>query len=147
MTKYITHILLIVVITLMIMILLKPVDTPVEQVTEKVTVTAPPPQVTVIDRLSTTPPYRQYKPKRFQQMGLLSNATETLPLFGRETPHYRDRYNYYTNTPGEQAYALPVTVGDRDCTEDIGCPELYDNQTASVFGRPGTYDVAIYRVN
>jgi hypothetical protein len=146
MTKYITHILLIVVITLMIMILLKPVDTPVEQVTEKVTVTAPPPQVTVIDRLSTTPPYRQYKPKRFQQMGLLSNATETLPLFGRETPHYRDRYNYYTNTPGEQAYALPVTVGDRDCTEDIGCPELYDNQTASVFGRPGTYDVAIYRV-
>lgn len=146
MTKYITHILLIVVITLMIMILLKPVDTPAEQVTEQVTVTAPPPQVTVIDRLSTTPPYRQYKPKRFQQMGLLSNATETLPLFGRETPYYRDRYNYYTNTPGEQAYALPVFVGDRDCTEDIGCPELYDNQTASVFGRPGTYDVAIYRV-
>ena len=93
------------------------------------------------------PPIKQYKPKRIQQMGLLSNSSETLPLYGKETIGYRDRYNYYTTTPGDQIYPIPITYEDRDCTEDIGCKELYDNQDVSVFGKSGTYKTKIYRTD
>ncbi|MDA9846599.1 hypothetical protein N9C10_01545 [Flavobacteriaceae bacterium] len=94
------------------------------------------------------PPYRNYKPKRFQQVGLITSATETLPLYGKASEIYNNRWNYYTSTPGQQIYSLPVTVNNRDCTEDIGCEELYDNQSVSVYSKPGvTFNSKIYRID
>jgi hypothetical protein len=88
MSKFITPLLITTVVILIIIIMSDQLQP------ETVTVTVPsPPQVTVIEQSDTTPPYRQYKPKRFQQMGLLTNATETLPLYGRAAPYYRDRNN------------------------------------------------------
>ena len=89
-------------------------------------------------------PYKQYKPRTFQQMGVLLGDGEVLPLYGRESPGYRDRYQYYTTTPGEQIYPLPITQGDRECTEDIGCPEFYGKEEVSVLGKDGTYKVNMY---
>ena len=89
-------------------------------------------------------PYKQYKPRNFQQMGVLLGDDGVLPLYGRESPGYRDRYQYYTTTPGEQIYPLTITQGDRECTEDIGCPEFYGNEEVSVLGKDGTYKVNIY---
>ena len=153
MNRSLIYLLLTVTIVLLVAILVKSdneIVAPPTIIEKKEIVESPfiiaPPEVTVVDQQMSNPPYRQYKPKRFQQMGLLTNATETLPLYGRETPYYRDRYNYYTSTTGNQTYSLPVLVGDRDCTEDIGCYELYDNQTANVYSKPGTYNVSIYRV-
>ena len=95
---------------------------------------------------AVTPPYKRYKPARFQQMGLLlGSGSNTLPLYGREAPYNRDRYNYYTSTPGQQVYSLPVVHNGRECTEDIGCPEFYGNETVTVTGQPGTYTVKVYR--
>lgn len=94
------------------------------------------------------PPYRNYKPKRFQQVGLITSAMETLPLYGKASEIYNNRWNYYTTTPGDQIYSLPVTVNNRDCTEDIGCEELYDNQSVSVYSKPGvTFNSKIYRID
>ena len=42
------------------------------------------------------PPIKQYKPGHMQQMGLITNGDETLPLYGKEVRGRRDRYNYYT---------------------------------------------------
>lgn len=99
----------------------------------------------LLDDISA-PPFKRYKPRRFQQMGLLlGQNNETLPLYGRESMTHRDRYNYYTSTPGQQVYSLPVIHNGRECTEDIGCPEFYGNETVSVTGQPGTYTVKIYR--
>ena len=89
-------------------------------------------------------PYKQYKPRKFQQMGVLLGDDGVLPLYGRESPGYRDRYQYYTTTPGDQIYPLTITQGDRECTEDIGCPEFYGNEEVSVLGKDGTYKVNIY---
>ena len=89
-------------------------------------------------------PYKQYKPRNFQQMGVLMGDDGVLPLYGRESPGYRDRYQYYTTTPGEQIYPLTITQGDRECTEDIGCPEFYGNEEVSVLGKEGNYKVNIY---
>lgn len=92
------------------------------------------------------PPLKRYKPRHFQQMGLLTNEDgSTLPLYGRESRTHRDRFHYYTTTPGEQIYSLPITYNDRDCSEDIGCPEFYGNESVTVTGQSGNFSTNIYR--
>jgi hypothetical protein len=94
------------------------------------------------------PPIKEYKPGYVQQMGVLVGPDEeTLPLFGKEVRGRRDRYHYYTVTPGEQVYSLPVTRDDRDCMDDIGCQELYGNETVSVLGQTGTFQAKLYRTD
>jgi hypothetical protein len=92
-------------------------------------------------------PIRQYKPGHMQQMGVLMGGGETLPLYGKEVRGRRDRYHYYTTTGGENLYPLPVSHNARDCMEDIGCQELYGNETVSVTGKTGSYAVKMYRTD
>ena len=91
------------------------------------------------------PPLKQWRPKKYQQMGLLSNGTDTLPLYGKESATHRDRFFYYTTTPGEQIFPLPITHNGRDCMDDIGCPEFYGNESVTVTDREGDYTTKIYR--
>jgi hypothetical protein len=93
------------------------------------------------------PPYKQYKPPNYQQMGLLTSEEDgsVIPLYGRESFGYRDRYNYYTTTTGNQVYSLPLTYQDRDCTEDMGCQEFYGNEVVNVLGKD--YKTKMYRTN
>ena len=92
------------------------------------------------------PPVREYKPGYVQQMGvLLGEDGETLPLYGKEVRGRRDRYHYYTSTPGEQIYSIPVTHGNRDCMDDVGCPELYGNENIQVLGKTAPYQARMYR--
>jgi len=94
------------------------------------------------------PPIKQYKPGYMQQMGILVGAgEETLPLYGKEVRGRRDRYNYYTTTGGENLYPIPVSHNARDCMEDIGCQELYGNESVSVLGKTGSYTVKMYRTD
>lgn len=93
------------------------------------------------------PPLREYKPASYQQVGLLmGEGSDMYPIYGRPSYTYNNRWNYYTTTKGEQIYPLPISNGDRDCTEDIGCDELYGNENLSIFGKDGTYKSKIYRV-
>jgi hypothetical protein len=94
------------------------------------------------------PPIKEYKPGRMQQMGLLTGpGDETLPLYGKEVRGRRDRYHYYTTTGGENLYPVPVSHNARDCMEDIGCQELYGNETVSVTGKTGSFGVNMYRTD
>ena len=92
------------------------------------------------------PPLKEYKPGHVQQMGLLLGEDgETLPLYGKEVRGRRDRYHYYTSTPGQQIYALPVTHENRDCMDDMGCQELYGQEKVNVLGKAASYEVKLYR--
>tara|TARA_X000000368_G_scaffold409700_1_gene392088 strand:- start:6355 stop:6837 length:483 start_codon:yes stop_codon:yes gene_type:complete len=94
------------------------------------------------------PPIKQYKPGHVQQMGILTGADEeTLPLYGKEVRGRRDRYHYYTVTPGDQKYPLPITHNARDCMEDIGCQEFYGNESVSVLGQTGSFQATMYRTD
>lgn len=94
------------------------------------------------------PPIKKYKPGYMQQMGLVVGPNEeTLPLYGKEVRGRRDRYHYYTTTPGEQVYPVPVSVDGRECTDDIGCQELYGNETVSILGKTGSFTVKMYRTD
>lgn len=93
-------------------------------------------------------PIKQYKPGFMQQMGILTGAgEETLPLYGKEVRGRRDRYHYYTTTGGENLYPVPVTHNARDCMEDIGCEEIYGNESVSITGKTGSYTVNMYRTD
>jgi hypothetical protein len=94
------------------------------------------------------PPIKQYKPGHMQQMGvLIGEGDETLPLYGKEVRGRRDRYHYYTTTGGENLYPLPVSHDGRDCIDDIGCQELYGNESVSVTGKTGSFNVNLYRTD
>ena len=94
------------------------------------------------------PPIKQYKPGHMQQMGILMGPDgETLPLYGKEVRGRRDRYNYYTTTGGENLYPVSVSHNARDCMEDIGCQELYGNETVTVMGKTGSFTVNMYRTD
>ena len=93
------------------------------------------------------PPIKQYEPGHMQQMGLITNGDETLPLYGKEVRGRRDRYNYYTTTGGENLYPVSVSHNARDCMEDIGCQELYGNETVTVMGKTGSFTVNMYRTD
>ena len=111
-----------------------PVEVPVE---------VPPPREPEFRK----PPIKRYKPGYMQQMGILIGGEETLPLYGKEVRGRRDRYHYYTTTGGENLYPIPISVGDRDCIDDVGCQELYGNETVSVVGKPGSFVVNLYRTD
>ena len=94
------------------------------------------------------PPYKKYKPGYNQQIGVLVSETtgETLPLFGKETLRHRDRYNYYTVTPGNQMYPLPIKYDNKDSMEDLGLKEFFGDESVTVLGRDSEpYKVKIYR--
>ena len=92
-------------------------------------------------------PIKQYKPGYMQQMGVITGNGETLPLYGKEVRGRHDRYHYYTTTGGENLYSVPISHNARDCMEDIGCEELYGNETVSVTGKTGSYAVNLYRTD
>lgn len=49
------------------------------------------------------PPIKKYKPGQMQQMGIITGAGDvTMPLYGKEVRGRRDRYHYYTTTPGNK---------------------------------------------
>jgi|TARA_B100000287_G_C20668366_1_gene792533 hypothetical protein len=101
-----------------------------------------------VEKEYRSPPIKKYKPGHVQQMGvLIGDDEETLPLYGKEVRGRRDRYHYYTTTPGDQIYPLPVTHNDRDCMDDIGCPELYGNENISVLGQNGNFQTKMYRTD
>ena len=101
-----------------------------------------------VEREFRKPPIKEYKPGYVQQMGVLVGPDEeTLPLYGKEVGGRRDQYHYYTTTPGDQVYPLPVTINDRDCMDDIGCQELYGNETVSVLGQTGSFQAKLYRTD
>jgi hypothetical protein len=93
-------------------------------------------------------PVKQYRPGRSHQMGVLTDdAGTTLPLYGKTVRGHRDRFHYWTTTGVTNLFSVPITHNDRDCVDDIGCPEFYGNETVSVLGKTGSFTVNLYRTD
>lgn len=106
------------------------------------------PREVIMEPEFRNPPIKKYKPGHIQQMGvLIGDNNETLPLYGKEVRGRRDRYHYYTATSGDQIYPLPVSMGDRDCMDDIGCQEIYGNESVSVMGNDSNFQAKLYRTD
>ena len=97
----------------------------------------------------------------FQQVGILSknvinkddetpgNNTDSniLPLYGKPTYRGSNKWLYYTETDKLNPVKIPITVNNRDCTDDIGCDELYDGGEVVIPSYNGVFKVKIYKFN
>ena len=123
----------------------------------------PSPQVVVIDRSGNDrlPVYPknlpQYsspnRPLDYQQVGILtSNETDkepiVLPLYGRKLYNRSDRWQYYTATDKNNMIRLPLTFGNRECEDDVGCNEINSGDTLTINTYSGrTFTATVYRTD
>jgi len=66
----------------------------------------------------------------YQQIGIIYNDSQRLPLYGRQTYRGSNQWNYYTATDSNQSIKIPINKSGNKCTDERGCPEI--NQTDSV---------------
>jgi hypothetical protein len=87
-------------------------------------------------------------PESYQSMGVIQTSSgELLPLYGRRVASRSDRFNYYTRTDTNNPLPLPIRYKKRDCQDDVGCDELFDNETIQIIPTNQTGKVNIYRFN
>lgn len=143
-------------------------DTSKTKIVEKEAESKPPitPQVIVIDKSKTStentdiPVYPKTSPRYsnsnnpsdYQQLGILtSNESDkepiVLPLFGRKIYGRSDRYQYYTATDKNNMMRIPLTIGNRDCEDTVGCNEIYSGDKLSISIYQGReFTATIYRI-
>jgi hypothetical protein len=97
----------------------------------------------------------------FQQVGILTKQTidedakvpgnntdsNILPLYGKPIYRGASRWLYYTETDKFNAVKIPISVNNRDCTDDQGCDELYDGSEVVIPSYNGKFKVKIYKFN
>ena len=69
-----------------------------------------------------------------QQIGILTSSDNNniLALYGRPTFRGSSKWMYYTATDKFQSIKVPVHNKNRDCTQDLGCDEIYENDEINV---------------
>ena len=86
-------------------------------------------------------PIKQYVPvniptrgiEDFRQIGILSgNNGKVLPLYGRRTYNGSNRWNYFTKANDHLSLKIPLEKNGKDCDEQNGCDELYDDDLLHV---------------
>ena len=69
-----------------------------------------------------------------QQVGILTSDDndKILALYGRPTFRGSSKWLYYTSTDKFQSIKVPIHNKNRDCTQDLGCDEIYENDSINV---------------
>ena len=88
-------------------------------------------------------------PEAFQTIGNLSvGGGKMLPLYGRRSINgSSDRWNYYTRTNEFNPVPLPLRNKNRDCMDDIGCPEVFSGDSIHVDGTGEKGVVRLFNMN
>lgn len=84
-------------------------------------------------------------PEKYQSIGIINiGGGEILPLYGRRTGNSSDRWNYYTRTDTYNPIQIPIRYRNKECTNDIGCPELFSGEDVYVDDIEKSGKVKIY---
>lgn len=90
------------------------------------------------------------EPPAYQQVGILTdenNPENIKPLYGRQTYRGSNQWNYFTSLDSHLATKIPIYSGDKDCTDERGCQEIYKNDMLNI-GDPGKqYKANIYQTH
>ena len=84
----------------------------------------------------------------YQQVGVLiqvdgiGNNKVKLPLFGQKLYPRSRQWNYYTVSNNN--VKIPLTIQNKDCTENRGCEEIEDNSIINIAEYNGEFKVKIY---
>lgn len=88
-------------------------------------------------------------PQHYTSVGYLRREQDghLYPLYGRASRTNAQRWNYHTVANGIDAHGnirLPLLVDKSDCTRDMGCRELYNDDPVAVPGVSGTFRAQLY---
>ena len=85
----------------------------------------------------------------YQQVGALVNndATDSkiLPLYGKPTYPGSNNWLYYTSTDQYQSVKIPVLNNNKDCTDEHGCREIYNDDQIDVPAYNKKFKANIYK--
>ena len=99
------------------------------------------------------PPRKSYQPinihtrgesNTYQQVGFLHNNSNKLPVYGKQTYPGSNKYNYYTNSDDYHSIKLPILKNNKDCTDDMGCDELQNNDNITVTSYNDSFEFTSY---
>ena len=84
----------------------------------------------------------------FKQIGMLINEKDklTLPLFGKPIYRGSSNWNYYTYVNTFNQILLPLEIDNRDCMTDIGCKELFDDDSIFISSYGVNFNVKLYNI-
>ena len=88
-------------------------------------------------------------PTNYESVGYLKDESGNLQkLVGRETYRGSNLWNYFTLNNDYNQIPIPLHLDNKDCTDERGCSEIYDNQSLNVDGSQKTatiYNKEAYR--
>lgn len=86
----------------------------------------------------------------FQQIGVLiendaTSDSKKLPLYGSKLHSGSSNWKYYTSSDGYHNVKLPIVKNSKNCLDNYGCREVYDNDDVSIKGyNSKTFKVSLY---
>lgn len=85
----------------------------------------------------------------FQQVGILVNDKNDniLPLYGKPTYPGSSKWMYYTATDKFREVKIPIFKNKRNCTEEYGCDEIYNNDELFVPAYNKKFRVTLYTLD
>lgn len=92
-----------------------------------------------------------YAMERFNRIGHLvcEDSGAIKPLYGRPKDRRGNKWHYYTSEHIDsnlnETVQLPIIVNNRECMNDWGCDELYDNDSVRVDNHDNTFKVKLYK--
>jgi hypothetical protein len=105
--------------------------------------------VNISTNIGATPANTNYR-----QVGILtplSNHKQTeghrdklLPLMGRPVNTSRDYWQYYTMSDQNNSIKLPILKNGKSCTNEYGCPKIYDGDNVVVEGYNAIFRTTLY---
>jgi hypothetical protein len=102
---------------------------------------------TNMNRLLTRYPIHTRGFTTFSNIGYLyDNENLVLPLYGKQTYCGSITWNYYV-LDQEHRIRIPLQVENRDCMDQIGCKELYNDDTVHVKVYNRNFKVYLYKPN
>ena len=103
-------------------------------------------------------PTRGYE-GQFQQIGMLhreavSNENQQignnseiniLPLYGKPLYSNSSKWLYYTSSDKFNSLKIPINYKGKDCTDDYGCDQIYDDDIIDIPSYNGKFKTKIYK--
>ena len=90
------------------------------------------------------------EPPDYQQLGILTdtiNPENIKPLYGRQTYHGSNKWNYYSSLDSHLSSKIPITIDHKKCTDEYGCQEINDNDIIQIGKSTTNYSVTLYSMN
>ena len=95
----------------------------------------------------------------YQQIGMLhkesindesitpgnNSETNILPLFGKPLYSNSSKWLYYAGSDKFNNIKIPINHKNKDCSDDYGCSEIYDDDIVHIPAYNGNFKVKIYK--